>query len=110
MATRQIRHKRVKSRLKDSSKLRLSIFKSSKYVFAQLIDDSKQTTLLSVHSKSLNLKGVTKVNQALAVGKELGKLAIAQGLNNIVFDRGGFLYHGRVEAVANGAREAGLIF
>jgi large subunit ribosomal protein L18 len=105
--TRQIRHKRIKSKLKNSTKPRLSVYKSAKYVYAQLIDDLNQNTLVAVHSKTLNIKG-TKTDLALAVGKEIAKLAIAKGVSEVVFDRGGYLYHGRVAAVADGAREGGL--
>ena len=107
MTTRLIRHKRIKSRLKNSTKPRLSVYKSAKYVYAQLIDDLNQNTLVAVHSKTINAKG-TKHDIATAVGKELAKLAIAKGVSEVVFDRGGYLYHGRVAAVANGAREGGL--
>lgn len=107
MTTRLIRHKRIKSKLKNSTKPRLSVYKSAKYVYAQLIDDLNQNTLVAVHSKTMNVKG-TKQDIASAVGKELAKLAIAKGVSEVVFDRGGYLYHGRVAAVANGAREGGL--
>ena len=109
MTTRVIRHKRTKSRLKNSTRLRLNVYRSSKYIYAQLIDDSAQNTLVAVHSKSLNLKG-TKHEQALAVGVEIAKLAVAKGVSEVVFDRGGYLYHGRVAAVADGARQGGLTF
>ena len=109
MTTRVIRHKRTKSRLKNSTRLRLNVYRSSKYIYAQLIDDSAQNTLVAVHSKSLNLKG-TKHEQALAVGLEIAKLAVAKGVSEVVFDRGGYLYHGRVAAVADGARQGGLTF
>ncbi len=109
MTTRQIRHKRTKSRLKNSTRLRLNVYRSAKFVYAQLIDDVNQNTLLAVHSKTLSVKG-TKQEQALAVGKELAKLALAKGYSEVVFDRGGYLYHGRVAAVADGAREGGLKF
>jgi large subunit ribosomal protein L18 len=109
MTTRQIRHKRTQSRLKNSTRLRLNVYKSAKYVYAQLIDDNSHSTIVAVHSKSLNTKG-TKQEQALAVGKEIAKLAKAKGVSEVVFDRGGYLYHGRVAAVADGAREGGLTF
>jgi large subunit ribosomal protein L18 len=85
----------------------LSVYKSSKYVYAQLIDDVNQHTLIAVHSKTLKHSG-NKKEQAMAVGQEIAKLAIAKGLSEVVFDRGGYLYHGRVAAVAEGARAAGL--
>jgi large subunit ribosomal protein L18 len=107
MTTRLIRHKRIKSKLKNSTKPRLSVYKSAKYVYAQLIDDLNQNTIVAVHSKSVSSKG-TKHDIASAVGKELAKLAIAKGVSEVVFDRGGYLYHGRVAAVADGAREGGL--
>lgn len=108
MATRQIRHQRTKSRLKNSTKARLCVYKSSKYIYAQLIDDAAQNTIVAVHSKSLKLKNTTKTDTASAVGKEIAKLALAKGLKDVVFDRSGYLYHGRIAAVAEGAREGGL--
>lgn len=105
---------RVKYRIRKKvsgtgSKPRLSVFRSNKDIYCQLIDDEKGLTLASASSKTIKASG-TKINVAAEVGKELAGKAKAQGIENIVFDRGGYLYHGRVKSLADGAREAGLIF
>lgn len=105
---------RVKYRIRKKvsgtgSKPRLSVFRSNKDIYCQLIDDEKGLTLASASSKTIKTSG-TKINVAAEVGKELAGKAKAQGIENIVFDRGGYLYHGRVKSLADGAREAGLIF
>ncbi len=87
----------------------MNVYRSAKYVYAQLIDDIKQVTLAAVHSKTIKVDG-NKTEQAKEVGRQLAKLAAAQNISQIVFDRGGYIYHGRVAAVAEGAREAGLQF
>lgn len=95
---------------------RLNVSRSLRYIFAQLIDDEKGETLLSVHSKSLkaNIKETGerkgKVAVAYLVGRELAKRALEAKIKRVVFDRGGNQYHGRVKAVAEGAREGGLEF
>ncbi|MFC1842776.1 50S ribosomal protein L18 [Candidatus Dependentiae bacterium] len=87
---------------------RVSVFRSLKYIYAQIIDDNKNTTLASC--SSLELKGLKgdKKKIANAVGKELAKRAQEKGVQEVVFDRGSFLYHGRVKALADGLREGGL--
>ena len=87
---------------------RLSVFRSNKAIYAQLIDDNKGVTLLAASTQA-GAKG-TKVEQAAAVGKELAEKAVANGIENVVFDRNGYLYHGRVQSLAEGAREGGLKF
>jgi large subunit ribosomal protein L18 len=116
MPTKTARRKRIKyivrRKISGSSKLpRLSVFRSLKYIYCQLIDDVNGKTLVAASSreKGISKKG-TKTEQAVAVGKLLGEKAKAQKIERIVFDRGGYLYHGRVKALADGAREAGLIF
>ena len=109
MATRQVRHKRTTSKLVNSKLPRLSVFRSQKHVYAQIIDDTEEKTLVAIHSKSITKKA-TKTDLAKEVGKELAKLALTKSINQVVFDRGGYLYHGRVAAVAEGAREGGLQF
>ncbi len=86
---------------------RLSVFRSNKDIYAQLIDDSKGVTLLATSSKGL--KG-SKTEQASKVGKDLADKAKANGIEQVVFDRNGYLYHGRVQNLAEGAREGGLKF
>ncbi|SDE23271.1 50S ribosomal protein L18 [Riemerella columbipharyngis] len=90
---------------------RLSVFKSNKEIYAQLIDDKEGKTLVQASSreKGVNVKG-TKTEVSAAVGKAIAEKAIAAGYEKVVFDRNGFVYHGRVKALADGAREAGLKF
>ena len=93
---------------------RLSVFRSSKHIYAQLIDDDKGTTLAAASSveKPMREGGAKGANKdaAKAVGKLLAERAIAKGVKDVVFDRGGYLYHGRVKALADAAREGGLNF
>ena len=88
---------------------RLSVYKSNKEIYAQLIDDKEGKTLASASSRELSEKG-TKVEISAAVGKKIAEKAVAAGIEKIVFDRNGFVYHGRVKALADGAREGGLKF
>jgi large subunit ribosomal protein L18 len=93
---------------------RLSVFRSSKHIYAQVIDDTKGETVASASSLEKDLRGQLKtganVDAAKAVGKLLAERASAKGVKDVVFDRGGYLYHGRVKALADAAREAGLNF
>ncbi len=99
---------RNKKRLKSSSLNRVSAFKSLKYFYGQLIDDNAGSTLVSCSSLELkNLKG-DKKEQAKAVGIELAKRAIQKGISQAKFDRGAFIYHGRIKSFAEGLREGGL--
>jgi large subunit ribosomal protein L18 len=111
---RKVRHKRVRCKIKGTASVpRLNVFRSSKNIFAQIIDDEKGKTLVSASSIDKEFKkpeGSGKVNCALEVGKMVGKRALAKGISEVVFDRGGYDYHGRVKALADGAREAGLKF
>lgn len=104
--------RRVRGKISGSSELpRLSVYKSNKEIYAQLIDDKEGKTLASASSRE---KGVdangTKSEVSAAVGKAIAAKALAAGIENIVFDRNGFVYHGRVKALADGAREGGLKF
>ncbi|MDQ0591819.1 large subunit ribosomal protein L18 [Chryseobacterium ginsenosidimutans] len=104
--------RRVRGKISGSSELpRLSVYKSNKEIYAQLIDDNSGKTLASASSRE---KGVdangTKTEISVAVGKAIAAKAQAAGIENIVFDRNGFVYHGRVKALADGAREGGLKF
>ncbi|KIC65071.1 50S ribosomal protein L18 [Chryseobacterium taiwanense] len=104
--------RRVRGKISGSSELpRLSVYKSNKEIYAQLIDDNSGKTLASASSRE---KGVdangTKSEVSAAVGKAIAAKAIAAGIENIVFDRNGFVYHGRIKALADGAREGGLKF
>ena len=110
------RRQRIKHRIRKivfgtATKPRLSVFRSNKEIYAQLVDDNKGTTLVSVSSrdKDIDAKG-TKIDVAKSVGKSMAEKAKKAGFDSIAFDRNGFLYHGRVKALADAAREAGLKF
>src|SRR6267142_5592295 len=91
---------------------RLSVFRSSKHIYAQVIDDEKGETLASASSleKDMREKTGANIDAAKAVGKLLAERAVKNGVKEVVFDRGGYLYHGRVKALADAARESGLSF
>jgi large subunit ribosomal protein L18 len=95
-----------------AQKPRLSVFRSNSDIYAQLIDDATGTTIASANSrqKEIIAVGGTKVEKSINVGKSLAQKAAAAGITTCTFDRGGYLYHGRVKAVADGAREGGLKF
>ena len=102
--------RRVRGKISGSAELpRLSVYKSNKEIYAQLIDDKDGKTLASASSRTLKAKG-NKVEISAEVGKAIAEKAKAAGIENIVFDRNGFVYHGRVKALADGAREGGLKF
>jgi large subunit ribosomal protein L18 len=109
------RKKRIRKHLVGTQERpRLSIFRSSKHIYAQVIDDTHGHTLVAASSLDKVVKEQPKFENKVAlagfVGKLLGERAITKGIGKVVFDRNGFLYHGRVKAVSNGAREAGLDF
>jgi large subunit ribosomal protein L18 len=93
-----------------SERPRLSVFRSNKNIYAQIIDDLSGRTLVSVSSAKVEGQVDSKVAASTEVGKAIAKLALEQGITNVVFDRSGYLYHGRVKSLADGAREAGLKF
>ena len=97
-----------------SGRVRLSVFRSSKHIYAQVIDDVKGVTLASASSLEKDMRGSLKtganVEAAKAVGKLVAERAIEKGVKDVVFDRGGYLYHGRIKALADAAREGGLKF
>ena len=97
-----------------SGRARLSVFRSSKHIYAQVIDDTKGETLASASSLEKDMRGSMKNGANIAAAKAVGKLvaerAAAKGVKDVVFDRGGYLYHGRVKALADAAREGGLKF
>lgn len=107
---RRIRKKTVG----DSSRPRLCVFRSTRHIYAQIIDDSSGKTITSASSLEKDLQGDPdrkgKISIADQVGKLIGRRALEKGVEKIVFDRNGFLYHGRIRAVSEGAREAGLKF
>jgi large subunit ribosomal protein L18 len=120
MATVKDRTERRKATVRRSVKLaaggraRLSVFRSSKHIYAQVIDDVKGATLAAASSLEKDMRGSLKtganVDAAKAVGKLVAQRAIEKGVKDVVFDRGGYLYHGRVKALADAARESGLKF
>lgn len=113
-AARQRRHRRIRERLRGTAERpRLSVFRSLRHIYGQIIDDASGNTLVAVSTQEPDLRGKlngTKTEQARAAGEELGRRAKQAGVAQVVFDRGGFLYHGRVRAMAEGVRAAGLEF
>ncbi|MFO7572980.1 MAG: 50S ribosomal protein L18 [Gaiellaceae bacterium] len=113
MTTRQARerrHRRVRSKIAGTAERpRLVVFRSNRGIFAQLVDDESAATLASATWKTVDVSG-SKTEQAHEVGKALAAAAKERGIERCVFDRGGYLYHGRVKALAEGAREGGLQF
>jgi large subunit ribosomal protein L18 len=109
-AKREIRRTRVRSRVSGGAERpRLSVFRANRHIYGQLIDDATGKTLVS--ASSLEIKSKAKKSElATEVGKLVAKKALEKGLKAVVFDRGGYAYHGRVKALAEGAREGGLIF
>ena len=108
---RLIRHKRIREKISGTKDIpRLSVFRSNKEIYAQIIDDEKQTTLVSASSleKNLKIENGSNVEAAKVVGKAIAEKAKAAKITKVVFDRGGYLYHGRVKALAEAARENGL--
>ncbi len=111
--SRQKRHLRVRKNIIGTSTLpRLNVFRSNKHIYAQIIDDSKHETLVcaSSNDKELKLENGSNIEAAKKVGELVAKRALELSIKGVVFDRGGYLYHGRVKALAEGAREAGLEF
>ena len=112
---RKIRHERVRRKITGTPETpRLCVFRSLQHIYVQLIDDSKGVTLVSASTLDAAVKGqlseVDKKGAAKRVGKTIGERALQAGFKSVVFDRGGYVYTGRVQAVAEGAREAGLEF
>ena len=114
-AATQKRHQRLRSKLSGTSEFpRLAVYRSTKHIYAQIIDDEKGVTLVSASSNGKDLKDKLahggNIEAAKIVGESIAKKALKAGIKDVVFDRGGFLYHGRVAALADAAREAGLNF
>ena len=109
--TRQKRHARVRSKISGTAECpRLNVFRSNKNIYAQLIDDVAGVTLASASTVDKDISGENKTEDAKAVGASIAKKANEKGIKEVVFDRGGYLYHGRVAALATAARENGLEF
>jgi large subunit ribosomal protein L18 len=106
---KQKRQLRTRNKVKASGRVRVSVFRSNKYIFAQLIDDKKNVTLVGVSEKNLKTKG-TKTEKAKALGLLLAEKAKSKKVTKIVFDRGSYAYHGRVKSLAEGLREGGMEF
>lgn len=114
---KEIRRQKIKMRIRKrisgtDERPRLSVFRSNKQIYAQVIDDLKGNTIVAASSmeKEISEQKLPKTDVAKLVGSALAKKAIAAGIESVVFDRNGYLYHGRVKALAEGAREAGLKF
>lgn len=109
--TRQRRHMRVRNKISGTAECpRLNVYRSNKNIYAQVIDDVAGVTLVSASTLDSEVSGNTKTEQAASVGEVVAKHAVEKGIKEVVFDRGGYLYHGRVEALAEAARENGLDF
>ncbi|MFC6876207.1 50S ribosomal protein L18 [Flavobacterium myungsuense] len=113
--TKSDRRQRIRFRIRKivsgtAAKPRLSVFRSNKEIYAQLIDDVNGVTLLAASSREKGVSKGTNVEIATAVGKLVAEKALKAGIENVTFDRGGYLYHGRIQSLAEGARAAGLKF
>lgn len=106
------RHKRVRSKISGTSERpRLAVYRSNKNISAQIIDDTKGITLVSASTLEAGFEGIGSNKEAAKkVGKAIAEKALAKGIETVVFDRGGYIYHGRVSELAEGAREGGLKF
>ncbi|MDQ0272595.1 50S ribosomal protein L18 [Cytobacillus purgationiresistens] len=112
-AVRKKRHARVRSKLSGTAaRPRLNVYRSNKHIYAQLIDDVNGVTLASASTmeKDASLDSTGNTDAAVKIGELIAKRGVEKGLSTIVFDRGGYLYHGRVKALADAARENGLEF
>lgn len=114
--TKESRRAKIRSRIRrdvkgTAERPRLSVYRSNKDIYAQIIDDVQGHTIVAASSREQSIDHKTpKVNQAVEVGKVLASKAKDAGISAVIFDRGGYLYHGRVKALADGAREGGLQF
>ena len=109
------RKKRIRKKIfGTANKPRLTVYRSSKHIYAQIINDSENRTIISASSVEKEIRDLpafeSKTKLAKHIGDQIGRRAIDRGIKKIVFDRNGFMYHGRVKAIADGAREAGLVF
>jgi len=114
--SKEVRRAKIKRRIRknisgNSDVPRLTVYRSNKQIYAQIIDDIKGVTIVSASSlKSEESQSITKIEQAKMVGKAVAEKAMAAGVERVVFDRNGYLYHGRVKSLADAAREVGLKF
>jgi len=114
-AVRQKKHRRMRGHISGTAaRPRLAVFRSNKHMYAQIIDDTKGVTLVSASTLQADVKEgleyTDTVEAAAKVGKVIGERALSAGIKEVVFDRGGFIYHGKIQALADAAREAGLDF
>src|SRR3954447_14824713 len=108
---RQRVHNRIRAKLSGTAERpRLNVYRSLNHIYAQVVDDQKGETIVSASSLALKLKSGGNVASAKEIGKAIAERAVEKGVKRVVFDRGGFLYHGRVKALADAARAAGLEF
>lgn len=108
---RQRIHSRIREKLSGTGERpRLNVYRSLNHIYAQIVDDQKGETLVSASSLAMKLKSGGNVAAAKEIGKAVAERAAEKGIKRVVFDRGGYLYHGRVKALADAAREAGLEF
>ena len=112
---REKKHKKIRNRFSGTpERPRLSVFRSNSHMYAQIIDDTKGHTLAAASTNEKDVKAALKntddTEAAAYVGKLIGERAVQKGIKTVVFDRGGFVYHGKVQALADAAREAGLEF
>lgn len=105
---RIIRHKRVKGKIENPNRFRLSVFRSNKHIYCQLIDDQNSKTIFA--ASDIDSRSKDKIEGAKQTGLKIAKTSIEKKIKSVVFDRGGYKYHGRVKALAEGAREGGLVF
>lgn len=113
--SKQRRHRRIRGKVNGSpERPRLAVFRSNQHIYAQVIDDTKQHTLAAASTVEAEVKSISSSGDTCAASSEVGKLvakrAQEQGISKVVFDRGGNIYHGRIKALADAAREAGLDF
>jgi large subunit ribosomal protein L18 len=106
------RHRRVRGKISGTAERpRLNVFRSNKHIYAQIIDDVNGVTLVAASSMEKSFEGIgSNKDAARKVGQTIGKRALEKGIESVVFDRGGYVYHGRVKELADGARESGLKF
>ena len=110
---RKARHSRVRTKIQGTSERpRLNVYRSGKHIYAQIIDDTTQSTLVSASTldKALELESTANKEAAKKIGESIAKKAMDKGIESVVFDRSGYIYHGRIKELADGAREAGLKF
>ncbi len=114
---RKRRHLAVRKKISGTAEIpRVSIFRSARHIYAQLIDDTAEVTLLQASTmfsetkKRLSVENMKKTEVAKEVGKHLGEMAVEKGITRVRFDRGGYAYHGRIKSLADGIREAGVEF